>query len=114
MRKRAVQMVVLIALGLGLGLLLSRDWRTSEPPRAVPAPRVEPAPSPPLAAPKAPDSERRPSSAGVFKLPAMRPPLPEPAAEPARPTVRVPRYWLLRGTTPQNYDLLSDRLQVSS
>ncbi len=113
MRSRLLQVAILIALGVVLGLLLMRANRTAEP-----APAVQlstPAPIPP---PKDADVPPPSAAARSFKLPAMRAPITEPASkvEPAkqRATVEVPKYWRLTGTAPQNYDLLSDRDHVMS
>jgi len=123
MRNRALQLVILVVLGGALGVLLTRNWRSTEPAAAVPAPTVEPAPAVTPAAGSAPNSDLPSAAAREFKLPAMPPPLPEPVAtsdkEPtqakaAPATVRVPRFWLLRGTSSQDYDLTSDNGHVKS
>jgi hypothetical protein len=129
MRSRVLQVVILVVLGGALGLLLTRDWRTAEPAAAVPAPAVEPqsAAAKPAASEAQTNTEADvpPPPVREFKLPAMPRSAPAPAAvaavnkEPAPAkdppaTVRVPRFWLLRGTAVQNYDVLSDRGKVKS
>jgi hypothetical protein len=121
---------ILIALGVALGWVLTGDWRETEPASVASAPIAQSPASQPAASvdsPKAADADA-PSARTVFKLPEMPAPLAEPviaksadlksADKPARKepadTVRVPRFWLLRGTAAQNYDLLSDRSQVKS
>jgi hypothetical protein len=110
MRSRALQLGILIALGVTLGLLLTRSWRAAAPAlvvEAVPAPHVadtDPAAPPP---------------ARTFKLPAMRPPVTATEASGTPPdspaaTVIVPKHWLLRGTSPQSYEISADREQVHS
>jgi len=126
MRSRALQLVIVIALGVALGLLLTRNWRATEPAAAVPAPTAEPhpaavAPAASTTAKKA-DADVPPPPVRQFKLPAMRPPAPEPGPvaaankepPPAEATVRVPKFWQLRGSAPESYELLSDREQVKS
>ena len=124
MRNRVLQVVVLVVLGGALGLLLTRNWRAAEP--VAPAAAVEPR-SPTMTpissdAAKTASADVPPPPAREFKLPAMPASAPQPEAvvnkEPAPPkepppTVRVPRFWLLRGTAAQNYDLLSTRTAKS-
>lgn len=124
---------MLIALGVGLGLLLSRNWHEPEPVSAVPAPTVRDD----VLAEQADDSSKaevkladRPVAPPPreFKLPSVSAARPSSAPSPAvaipkpaesapkgpTPKVTVPARWLLRGTAPQNYDLLSDHAQVRS
>jgi hypothetical protein len=135
MRSRALQLGLLVALGGALGLLLTRSWREPSPAPTLPAPTVEldaPAVSSESKASTRPaglataEHELPPPAAREFKLPAMRPPTAAspPAAmatragdtTPKRPdsTVIVPKNWLLRGTSPQSYDMMTDRTQVHS
>lgn len=122
MRHRVLQVIVLVVLGGGLGLVLTRNWRAADPAAAVPTAAVQPESM--AATPAASDMSKK-ASADVppppvreFKLPAMPAPAPEPAAavavsnkEPPPPAanVRVPRFWLLRGTAAPSYQILSDR-----
>jgi hypothetical protein len=119
MRSRALQVIILIALGVALGLLLTRKWRAAEPPPAVHV--STPAPArvlPPL--PPEPPRAAAPPRAREFKLPKMPPPAPAPiakaSAEAREPLakVQVPRFWELRGSSPQSYRLLSDHEHVMS
>lgn len=131
MRSRALQVFILIALGVTLGLLITRGWQPAAP-TAASAPEPEPPPAltvtePPAATePKTADADApRSPPAREFKLPAMSAAAPEPElvavsnnepapAKPPAATVRVPRSWLLRGTAPEHYDLSSDRDRVKS
>ena len=111
MRSRALQLGILIALGVMLGWLLTRGWREAP---AVPAPTVGPPAAPKIAMTDSP----APPPARPFKLPTMPPPVAATAAsgappeEPVPSTVVVPKYWLLRGTSPQSYDISADRQEV--
>jgi hypothetical protein len=111
MRSRARQLGILIALGVTLGLLLTRGWR--EAPPAVPAPTVEAAGPANSAVSDSPAPAAR-----TFKLPALRLPVAAtdargaPPDDPVSATVVVPKYWLLRGTSPQSYEISADRQQV--
>lgn len=111
MRRRALQLAVLIVLGGAAGFLLTHDWNATKPAAAVSTLAVERS-VPAVETPKK-AADVSPPPARTFKLPAMPPPTPERvAAEPA--IVPVPRFWLLRGTGAQNYDLLSDSSNVMS
>lgn len=119
MGSRALQVGLIIALGAGLGLLITRPWR--ETPAEVAPPladstvaKTEPAPP---AAPATP-ADNTPPPARTYKLPTLSV---TPAVEAKRTAeiekfakVSVPRHWLLRGTGPDGYEVRSDRHEVLS
>jgi hypothetical protein len=120
MQSRVIQVGLLIVLGGGLGWLLTREFRTAEPQAAAPAAAVES--RSPAMAPTASDASKTtgadvpPPPVREFKLPTMRAPAPAPAPvpvankEPPPPaSLRVPKFWLLRGTAAASYQMLSDR-----
>src|SRR5689334_22379999 len=118
MRRRALQLAVLIVLGGAAGFLLTHDWNATKPAAAVSTLAVERS-VPAVETPKK-AADVSPPPARTFKLPAMPPPAPAPLPilnkEPPLPTVtrRVPRFWELRGSGPENYRLLSDNEYVVS
>ena len=126
MRSRGLQLAIVIALGVGIGLLMTRPWQGAEEPEARDVPVVanddagvtqvtESATSlPSLAELKSGPIEPPPSRS--FRLPPMAAPVVErkPKADAKRPLppLLVPRHWLLRGTGPSGYDVKSDRDEV--
>jgi hypothetical protein len=126
MGSRAIQLALIVALGVGVGLLISRPWSSSteSPAPAVAAPTAteEPAsrpavePSSATTSPSEPAQPRRP-----FKLPAMTVASAAPqvvikqeTAKPEAPPILVPKDWVLRGTGSEHYDASSDKSEVLS
>ena len=114
MRSRAIQLALIIVLGVGLGLLVSHPWGADEVHSAPPVPAVAPARAPPRNSP--PESASiAPPPTRTFKLPAVVAPVAEPKDQEERalpPRILVPRDWLLRGTGPSSYDVNIDRREV--
>jgi hypothetical protein len=123
MRTRAMQVAIIIALGAGIGLLVTRPWQGSDETQAsatpVPDTTSSSAQPPTSASSRATDSQTpiAPPTPRSFKLPTMsavtpatQPKVKDEAKRP--PPNLVPRHWLLRGTGPSGYDIKSDRAQV--
>lgn len=115
MGSRTIQLAVLVVLGIGIGLLISRPWER-EPSMDAPAAVEDTRPVEP-AVPI--ESAPPPLPSRTFKLPAMRLASAPAAVRDEKPEVRppevhVPRDWLLRGSGPQHYDVRSDKSQAMS
>ena len=119
MRSRAIQLALLIALGVTLGLLVSRPWRSDDAQDAPALRTVEPA-RVSAGDTAAPPADIAPPPARTFKLPAVAAPavvqakpkarVTKPPSDPQR--MLVPKDWLLRGTGPDSYDAKIDRGEV--
>jgi hypothetical protein len=125
MGSRAIQLALIVAVGVGVGLLITRPWRSSnENPAssAESAANHEPASRPAVeetsstASPAEPGQPRR-----TFKLPAMAAASTAPrvvieteTAKKETPPILVPKDWVLRGTGSQHYDASSDKTEVLS
>jgi|GEM_PF-2104987 len=118
MGSRAIQVVILVGLGLVAGWLLHRGNRAAAPVVETSAPAPPPpdiSPEPPPPAPAEPPAVR-------YNLPSVAPPaaVPDPQApsgepRPAESPKRfVPKDWLLRGATPEGYEIASDRMVIFS